>query len=142
MKITVSQRSREYARRRSTDHMDSTIKLFRYGQISFDDLTGMLTVPDRDPIYTGIARIWQLDEGQPVISGDADIATASTSISIPFYSVMPKRDDIVVVVLCPQDTNLVGTAFRVMNVDGGGLIGAVRRMQCVALADSGQWLNS
>lgn len=137
--FTVTQRMREYVRKRAQDHMNSTISLYRYGSINFDDITGTVTVPDRDPIYSGKARVWQLNEGQVLVSGDADIATASTNISIPFDAALPKRDDIVVIRTCVQDPSIAGMAFRVMAVDGGGMIGAVRRMQCVALVDSGQW---
>lgn len=139
---TVSQRSQQYVRNRVQQHMAATVTLYRYGSTEFDDDTGMVEVPSRSSIYEGIARIWQTNEGQVVIAGDSDIATLTTNISIPWDSVMPCKDDIVVVKSNPGDVGLVGRAFRVLYVDGGGLIGGARRMQCSALADSAVWSQS
>ena len=139
---TVSQRSQQYVRSRVQQHMAATITLYRYGTTEFDEDTGMVEIPTRSSIYEGKARIWQTNEGQAVIAGEADIATLTTNVSIPWESVMPHKDDVVVVKRNPGDVGLVGKAFRVLLVDGGGLIGGARRMQCSALADSAVWAES
>jgi hypothetical protein len=91
------------------------------------------------PTYAGKARIWESNTGQIVIVGDAAITLMQTNISIPFSAPKPKRDQIVVVNYAPQDSDLDGRAFRIIAVDGGGQIGATRRMTVTAYTDSDVW---
>jgi hypothetical protein len=119
--------------------MEAEISLYRYGTTDFNDLTGLLSVPSRSAIYVGKARLWQANDGTVIVTGDADISSTVTNISIPWNGVEPQRDDIAVVTYSPIDDAMLGKAFRVVSVDGGGLIGATRRMRCIALAESASW---
>lgn len=142
MKITVSNRSREFVRKRAQDHMTANVKIYRPVDVQFNDLTGMVETPARDPYYTGIARIWQQNTGDSMILGEAHISTSTTNISIPFGSPTPKIDDVVLVVSNAVDPTTVGQAYSVMHFDGGGLIGGTIRMSCRRLADSATWQNA
>ena len=136
---TISARARNYVRTKVQDHMISTITLYRYGTVTFDSVSGISIIPDRAPLYVGKARIANINEGNVILVGEADISTLTTNISIPWTAPLPHRDDVVVVSACPNDTSLVGMGFRVMNISGGGFIGGARTMNCVSLADSAQW---
>ena len=138
--VTVSDRSIAYVRDRVREHMKANISIYRHPDtVTFDDMTGMVSIPARSVQYTGIARIWSVNTGTPAIIGDVEVSTSSTNISVPIDDFLPEKDDVVVVNSNPGDTSITGKAFRVINVDGGGLIGGARRMQCVALADSAEW---
>ena len=137
----VTQRSREYVRNRAQQHMEATVKVYKSGDVGFDPTTGISVFPDREPYYEGIARIWQVNEGDMVLSGEAQITQLTTNISIPWDAPSPRKDDIVVVVTNPPDTRLAGWVFHCVYVDGGGYIGGTRRMRTTALTDSANWTN-
>lgn len=139
MKITVSNRSREFVRKRAQDHMISKISIYRPVDVTFNSLTGMVETPTRDPWYVGKARIWQQNTGESVILGEANVSLSTLNISIPFGSDAPKIDDVVTVALNPSDPTLEGTAHAVVYYDGGGMIGGTIRMSCRSLADSAEW---
>lgn len=141
MAITVSQRAREYVRKRAQDHMIATVTLYRPVDVTFNDTTGIVGTPSRASYYTGKCRIWSLNTGSSVIIGETDIAVSDTIISIPFGSPAPKIDDMAVVGINPPDPTLNSMAFIVQHFDGGGLIGGTIRMNCKALADSADWQN-
>lgn len=140
MKITVSERSRSYARRRVQDHMSSTVFIFRDGAIEFDENTGIMSVPTRDYYYYGKAKVAALSQSGTMLMGEIQMSLGTTSISIPFSEdVHPKRDDIVVVGDNPTDQTADDHKFRVMSVNRGGIFGAVITMECVSFEDSAQW---
>jgi len=119
--------------------MEAEISLYRYGTTDFNDVTGLLSVPSRPAIYSGKARLWEANDGTVIMTGDSDISTTVTNASIPWNDVEPQRDDVVVVTSSPIDASMLGRAFRVVAVDGGGLITATRRMRCISLAASASW---
>lgn len=139
MPITVSDRSREYVRKRAQDHMGATVSIFRDATQSFNSTTGIVETPVRTAYYTGIARVWTVDSGQVILAGEADITTANTNVSIPWGSAQPQKDDLVKINSNQADPTVVGKVFRVMNIDGGGLIGGTIRMSCTAFTDSAVW---
>ena len=142
--ITVSDYARRYVRERAQDHMAATITLYRHADtINFDELTGIAEIPlGSTVVYAGKARVWTSNSGGAIVVGEAEIATISTNVSIPLDAPMPKKDDIVVVDTNPHDAVTVGTAYRVMSINGGGLIGSVRQMSCTAFTDSSFWEES
>lgn len=142
MAITVSQRAREYVRKRAQDHMTATVSLYRSADVTFSDTTGVSTTPTRTAYYTGKCRIWSLNTGSSVVIGDTDIAVADTVISIPFGSAEPKIDDMAVVSDNPPDPTLEDQAFIIQHFDGGGLIGGTIRLSCKAIVDSANWQNA
>lgn len=137
----VTQRAREYVRSRIQDHMDADVTIYRHGDADFNATTGLVTYPSRSSYYTGKARVWQLNEGDAVLSGEADITVLTTNISIPWSAPAPLKDDILVINRNIVDESTVGRVFRVVYVDGGGYIGGTRRMRCVSFSDSAVWEN-
>ena len=141
MKYAISQRSREYVRDRAQMHMGAIVTIYKSGDVGFDPANGLSVFPDRNSYYEGKARIWQVNEGDMVVSGEAQITQLTTNISIPWDAPSPKKDDIIVVVSNEPDTRLAENVFRVVYVDGGGYIGGTRRMRCVSLTESANWNN-
>ena len=139
MKITVSDRQRQYVRRRIQDHMNSTVSIYRDAGSVFDEVDGSFQVTTNDPYYEGKAKVWLSNTGSALVIGEADITTTVVNISVPFNEPVPQKDDIVVIETNPNMTSLEGTAYRVTAIDGGGFIGATQRMSCVALTDSAIW---
>lgn len=139
MPITVSDRSRQYVRKRAQDHMGANVSVYRGTTQTFNSTTGMVETPVSAPYYTGVARVWQVDSSQVIMAGEADITVANTNISIPWGSTLPKKDDLVKINKNPVDPTLENEVFRVMGVDGGGLIGGSIRMSCAAFTDSAVW---
>lgn len=126
-------------RKRTQDHMGAKVSVYRSGTTTFNSTTGMIDTPARTAYYQGKARIWTVNTGQAVIAGEADITLANTNISIPWGSASPQKDDLIIVESNPPDPTLVGKAFRVMAIDGGGLIGGSIRMTCATFTDSAVW---
>ena len=141
MGITVSERARNYVRGRVEDHMLATISIFRPVEGSFNDSTGIVSIPSRTEFYSGKARIRLLSSGSEIVIGESEIAMADTVISIPHDSPRPKAEDIAVVSDNPPSTILNGYAFTVVNFTVGGLIGASIEMNCRALDDNSSWKN-
>lgn len=136
---TVSDYARRYVRDRAQAHMNCTIILSRHRDGLLDPDSGLYTADTGKVIYRGKARIWDSTTGAIINVGEADLATTATYCSIPFDSEMPRVDDLIRVISAPVDGALESRGFRVMNVDGGGLIRATRRMQITALAENRSW---
>lgn len=139
MRYNVSGRSVAYVRDRIQSLMTCRVSIYDSGNRILNPDTGRVTTSLTNPWYTGKARIWESSTGATVMMGDAAVTLMQTNISIPIDSGMPKKDQIVVVHSAPQDTDLEGRAFRVIAVDGGGQIGAARRMTVTAYTDSDVW---
>lgn len=136
---TVSDYARRYVRDRAQAHMNCTIILSRHRDGLLDPTSGLYTADTGKVIYRGIARIWDSTTGAIINVGEADLVTTVTYCSVPFDAAMPRVDDLVRVVTSPSDDTLETRGFRVMNVDGGGLMRATRRMQITALAENRSW---
>jgi Family of unknown function (DUF6093) len=132
--------SRRYVTRRALGAMVDTVTIHRPGDTVFDDQTGFNAATETTKIYQGKARIYSVAGPQVVEVGEADLTFRSTYISIPAEVFpAPHRDDIVIVLEARSDEELQGKAFRVLDVEGGGLVRAVRRMQCTSLEESSSW---
>lgn len=136
----VSQRSREYVRNRVQEHMDGWVSIYRWADVEFDENTGIISYGTRTPYYQGKARIWQVNDGDVVVAGEANITTLMTNISIPWDATVPHKDDIVIVDRNIPDPSIIGFQFRVMFIDAGGYIGGARRMRCVSFSESASWM--
>ena len=132
--------SRRYVQRRAVAVMIDTITIHRPTKGTFDTNTGLLESDISQKIYEGQARIYTV-EGPSVISvGEADLSMRNTYISIPANSSpVPNRDDVIMVLEAVSDDDLQGRSFRVLDVSGGGLVRAVRRMLCVGIEESSAW---
>jgi hypothetical protein len=138
--VTVSRYAQNYVRDRAQDHMTAEVTIYRHADaIDFSIVTGIATLPPRQSIYVGKARIWTGDSGASMIIGESEIAMLSTNISIPLDAVTIHKDDIIVVDENPPYEVMTGEGFRVMSVNAGGLIGSTQRTQCISLADSATW---
>jgi hypothetical protein len=115
------------------------VSIYGGAQKGLNTDTGVVETLFVAPWYSGKARIWESNTGATAMMGEAAVTLMQTNISIPFHVGMPKKDQIVVVTSAPQDPDLVGRAFRVIAVDGGGQIGAARRMTVTAYTDSDVW---
>lgn len=135
----VSDRSVAYVRDRVQTLMACTVSIYESAEKVLDTQTGRIGTATSPLLYRGKARIWESNTGQILMMGETAITLMQTNISIPFSAPKPKRDQIVVVNVCPQDPDMVGRAFRVVAVDGGGQIGATRRMTVTAFTDSDVW---
>ena len=140
---TVTPWARSYVRSHSEAHFNCQVSINRHADWTLDGVSGELEITQGNSIYSGEARIWSSDTGSVLALGEADINTMATYVSIPWdASPVPDRDDIVTVSSCPGDPDLAGRAFRIMSVDGGGLMRATRRMQVTALSESASWERS
>ena len=140
MKLTVSDRSRAYVRRRSQDHMNSYVEIYRDGAIEFNETTGVMDTPSREYYYKGKARISHLHQEGTMLMGEIQMALGATEIYIPFdIDIHPKKDDVVVVMDSPNDETIDAHKFRVMTVARGGMYGPTISMTCVSFEDSAQW---
>lgn len=139
MRYDVSSRSVKYVRSRVQTLMSCRVSIYEDATKVLNETTGVVETQFIDPWYSGKARIWESNTGATAMMGDAAVTLMQTNISIPFDVGMPKKDQIVVVTHAPQDTDLTGRAFRVIAVDGGGQIGATRRMTVTAYTDSDVW---
>ena len=139
MRYNVTRRSVEYVRDRVQTLMSCRVSIYGGAGKVLNTSTGVVETQWVDPWYSGKARIWETNTGSLVMMGDAPVTLMQTNISIPFDVGVPQKDQIVVVTHSPQDPDLVGRAYRVVAVDGGGQIGATRRMTCTAYTDSDVW---
>lgn len=143
--IVVSPYARNYARTHMTAHMYYTIEIDRMAEGIFDEDSGHILPKVKMKIYQGPARIASVTGPQVLGLGEDQMAFVSTSISIPWDTdPVPNRDDIAVVLSYDPhagfgDAALVGRAFRILNVEFGGQMFAVRRMSALAIQESAAW---
>ena len=134
--------SRRYVARRAQEVMIDTVAIHRPSAGAFSTATGMTTAGETVKIYQGKARIYSVTGPQVINIGEADLSMRQTNISIPAdASPVPRRDDIVVIFEAVSDEDLQDRAFRVIDVEGGGLVRAVRRMLCTGIEESASWLG-
>lgn len=136
----ASRYSRQYIARRALGAMVDRISINRPGDVQLNPTTGMNVAVAGEEIYQGQARIYSVSGPQVVDLGEADIALRMTYVSIPSdWLPVPQRDDIITVLEARSDEGLQDKAFRILDVDGGGLVRAVRRMQCVSWEENSSW---
>lgn len=139
MAITISDRSRNYLRKRVEDHMLARIEIFPAEEGTFDETTGVFSVPSRVPFYDGKARIRLLSSGNEIVIGESEISMADTTISIPHDSPRPNADDVIVVTSNPPSTVIEGYVFVIINFEVGGLAGASMTINCRSLDANASW---
>jgi len=137
--------ARAVARRRAELNMNATIAITRMTSPVFIDQPSLLAKERTvQYIYTGKAYIHSLGGSGDTIIGDAGIPLRTTTISVPaeplsYYESMPRVDDVIVVKACDYDPSLVGRAFQVVVLGGGGPIRATRELVCTSWGDSNNW---
>jgi hypothetical protein len=143
--VVVSPYARGYVRRHATAHMYYTVQIERMAAGVFDAVSGLIATSVKEIIYTGPARIWTVTGPQVFAIGEDQMAFTQTNMSIPWdASPVPHRDDIATVTgTAPHtgfgDAELVGRAFRVLDVQLGGQMFATRRMSVLAIEESAAW---
>jgi Family of unknown function (DUF6093) len=132
--------SRQYIARRALGAMVDRVSINRPGDVALNTSTGMNVAVAGEEVYQGLARIYSVTGPQVLDLGEADITLRMTYISIPSdYLPAPQKDDLITVLEARSDEALQGKVFRILDVDGGGLVRAVRRMQCVTWEESSSW---
>jgi len=133
--------TRRLVQKRVEEQMLSTIRILRGELGGFDETTGIgggltnVTV-----IYRGKARIWNVNGSGVINVGEGTIDTRQTYISYPIDAPVARRDDIVEILDAElSDNDLDNRTFRVLDVDGGGYIGAARKMTCTSFYPSRYW---
>ena len=135
----ISDRTRSYVRKRTLDAMTAQVTIYRMHKPEMDPTSLLIISDTAETIYTGQARIRQVSGAAPILVGEEQLTLAGTAVSIPYDAALPRVDDIVVVDSFGTDTELVSRAFQVRDVDGGGLIRAVRTMTCTLYNESRWW---
>lgn len=139
-RITVSDYAKRYLKDRVQSHMNCTVAITRLKRGAFNEVTGLYTATVGAEVYTGPARIWSSNAGTVFDSGGGELAMVTTYCSIPQDVVpVPDKDDQIEVQGCPGDPDLVGRVFRIIFVDGGGLMTPTRKMQIVSQSENRSW---
>lgn len=145
-------RSNKYARMLAQVHakgnMIAKIELKRGGDAApvWNPVTNQVESPEGEVIWgpdpadptKGIARIYAVTGPVTMGLGDEPQYFQSTYISIPLEAPLPEIDDVVEVIEHP-DIKLVGRFYRVVDVERGGQIPVVHKMQVVGVEPSRSW---
>lgn len=133
-------------------NMTSTIRLTRTDaeDLAWDPVANQVIAPAGDVIWepdpdpgpddlpTGIATIKTVSGPVTMALGDESQYFSSTFISIPMRARTPEVNDIAEVLTCP-DAKLVGRFYRVVDVELGGQLPVVHRMQVVGIQPGPTW---
>lgn len=123
-------------------NMIAVVKVTRPSMPVFDRNTGGLAAMGNDsPVYEGKGRVYNVTGPVQYALGDEPQYFSSTFVSIPITAAKPRIDDVVVILSHP-DPNVVGRSFRVQDVEAGGQIPVVHRMQVVGIQASREWVET
>ena len=133
---------RPLAQQYAEGNMIAAVKITRPSAPVFNRTTGGLAEMGEDEDrYSGKARIYNVTGPVQYAIGDEPQYFSSTFVSIPISAPKPRIDDVVEVLSHP-DPNLVGRFFRVQDVEAGGQIPVVHRMQVVGIQASREWTET
>lgn len=129
------------ARGFAESNMTSTVQIVRKQPPVFDDVTGDLASGAPLLVYSGKARVTPASGLVRFSFGDEPSYFSSAVVSVPVVTeVLPRVDDLVLVVTSPGDSMMAGRVFTVQHVDAGGQFPAVRQLQVVGVQESQQWV--
>lgn len=131
-------RTQRYVRARALADMLDTIRIVRTGRGTLDETTLQMGMTSLSIVYEGEARIATASGGGVVMVADETLDTQNTNIYVP-YQVVAQQDDVVLVLSDQSDTDNVSRAFRVMDVDNGGLLRMARTLTCTGYHGSRFW---
>lgn len=142
----VVQRSSRFATKIARDYAEANmvarVRVTRPAQMPvFNPQTGELGMPPEETIWLGAARVASVAGPVQFNLGDEPQFFSSTFISIPMRAKKPRVDDVVEVLRHP-DPNMIDRMFRVQDVEGGGHMPVVFRMQVVGIQPSRAWEDS
>lgn len=140
MRKPFSARTQKYVRARAEANMTVTIRVLRMRAAPvLNQTTLVVTSAAPTTVYAGKANVHTASGAGATTVGEIAVDTRSTAISIPYNAPVPRQDDLVIVDAGSSDTDLNTRAFQVRDVDGGGLLQAVRTMSCVGYYESRYW---
>lgn len=134
--------ARPYAQAYAEGNMIATVRVTRPSTPVFDRTTGGLaSMGAESVIHEGPGRVYNVTGPQQYALGDEPQYFSSTFVSIPITATKPRIDDVVEVLAHP-DPNLVGRSFRVQDVEAGGQLPVVHRMQVTGIQSSRTWTET
>lgn len=134
--------ARPFAQEYAEGNMIATVRVTRPSVPVFDRTTGGLASMGAETVvHEGPGRVYNVSGPAQYNLGDEPQYFSNTFISIPIGATKPRIDDVVEVLAHP-DPNIVGRSFRVQDVEAGGQLPVVHRMQVVGIQASRQWIES
>lgn len=134
-----------YVRRYAESNMRDSVRVTRPGAPVLDIVAGSLTAGNAAIVYEGPGRIYGVGGPVDYQLGDEPQHFSSTYVSIPVRDSddvttfgTPQVEDVVEVLACPGDPEMVGRHFQVQDVEAAGQWTAVRRLQLVGIQDAPQ----
>lgn len=122
-------------------NMIATVRVTRPSTPVFNRATGGLAAMGAETlIHEGPGRVYGVQGPVQYAIGEEQQFFSSTFVSIPIGATKPRVDDVVEVLAHP-DPNIVGRSFRVQDVEAGGQIPVVHRMQVVGIQASREWVQ-
>lgn len=137
MSSPITAYARQYVRTRATQVMEFDCRIERVNRPeNYDEDTLVLTPSDRETIYEGKCRVWELAGAAIVAVGETDTYQQATQLSIPWDTPeIIKRYDEVEIVGAPQDSQMVGKRFEIQNVAKAGELRATRRFEVTSVME-------
>lgn len=129
--------ARAYVRTRATEVMEYDCRIERVNRPeSYDEDTLVLAPSDRETVYEGKCRVWELAGASLVAVGDTDTYVQATQLSIPWDTTeVILRYDEVEILDAPQDSQMVGKRFEIQNVAKAGELRATRRFEVTSVME-------
>lgn len=141
-------RARAYAQRRMELWHEAVIILRRPAGVVPDVLTREVTPTYETPYYgagateesPANAAIWIVQKGPAIYLGDAgSLETRTAQVSLPWDAPKVHVEDLLEVVGCPYDTDLVGRTGTIESVGGGGRLRGSRLISVKGLYEESAW---
>lgn len=113
--------------------MTSTVELVRPAPVKYDPILGTALAGAEEGFtgYKGPAGISRSSSAGAVMSGESYAEIATARVTLPQAAApLPRVEDQVIVLTCPEDPSLVGEVLRVIDVTYGGIANPVRTLTC------------
>lgn len=130
--------ARSYVRTRATQVMEFDCRIERLEKPeAYDENTLEMSPAQRQVVYTGKCRVWELTGSSTVLVGETDVYLQPTQLSIPWNTTaIIKRGDEAEITGAPQDSQMVGKRFEIQNVAKAGELRATRRFEVISVMQS------
>lgn len=115
-----------------TAFMTSTVELVRPAVPTYDPVLGTALAGSTDGYtgYTGPAQLTRSASAGSVMSGESYSEISTVRVILPQIALLPRVEDQVIVVACPEDPSLVNEVLRVIDVSFGGITSPTRTLTC------------
>lgn len=127
-----------FAQAYAEGNMLGLVRITRGNEPLFDRLTGQLVPQNKTPVWEGIGRAYSITGPVTMALGEEPAYFSSTFISIPRSANQPEVDDVATWLQHP-DISLLNREFRVTDVEAGGQLPTVWRMQVQGLQPGRSW---